>query len=245
MTNRIILRLRTEIENRYINEFEKANPGVTVKRVTNPSKKMPELILTAFAANQGPDIFKLQIEDEYVYIVNRRLASVDCKAAEYSSKEEIYKAYIPKVLDPVTFEGVLYGLPLELTNWCVYINDRVFKSAGLDPNKDYPKTWEEMVAVSEKIAIRKGEIIERGGFDFRYPYYLVSMVPMVEQLGGQLISDDGKKAIINDQAWIEFLQFMKEWRPNGRNLGSPTYTDAKKLFNKDNNDIAMCMSGLY
>jgi multiple sugar transport system substrate-binding protein len=30
---------RTEIENRYIKEFEKANPGVTVKRVTSPSKK--------------------------------------------------------------------------------------------------------------------------------------------------------------------------------------------------------------
>lgn len=236
---------RTEIENRYISEFEKANPGVTIKRVTNPSKKMAELILTAFAANQGPDIFNVQIEDEYAYIVNGRLAPVDHKAAGYASVEAIYKAYIPKVLDPVTFEGSLYGLPLELTNWCLYVNDRVFKSAGLDPDKDYPKTWEEVAAVSEKIAIRKGEIIERRGFDFRYPYYLVSLVPMVEQLGGKLISDDGKKAIINDQAWIKFLEFMKEWGPNGKNLGSPTYTNARKLFNKDNNDIAMCMSGLY
>jgi multiple sugar transport system substrate-binding protein len=236
---------RTEIENRYISEFEKANPGVTIKRVTNPSKKMAELILTAFAANQGPDIFNLQIEDEYAYIVNKRLAPVDHKAAGYASVEAIYKAYIPKVLDPVTFEGSLYGLPLELTNWCLYVNDRVFKSAGLDPDKDYPKTWEEVVTVSEKIAMRKGEIIERRGFDFRYPYYLVSLVPMVEQLGGKLISDDGKKAIINDQAWIKFLEFMKEWGPNGKNLGSPTYTNARKLFNKDNNDIAMCMSGLY
>ena len=236
---------RTEIENRYISEFEKANPGVTIKRVTNPSKKMAELILTAFAANQGPDIFNLQIEDEYAYIVNNRLAPVDHKAAGYDSVEAIYKAYIPKVLDPVTFEGSLYGLPLELTNWCLYVNDRVFKSAGLDPDKDYPKTWEDVVSVSEKIAIRKGEIIERRGFDFRYPYYLVSLVPMVEQLGGKLISDDGKKAIINDQAWIKFLEFMKEWGPNGKNLGSPTYTNARKLFNKDNNDIAMCMSGLY
>jgi hypothetical protein len=41
---------RTEIENKYIEEFEKANPGVTVKRVTSPSKKMAERVLTAFAA---------------------------------------------------------------------------------------------------------------------------------------------------------------------------------------------------
>jgi multiple sugar transport system substrate-binding protein len=236
---------RTEIENRYIGEFEKANPGVVIKRVTNPSKKMAELILTAFAANQGPDIFNLQIEDEYAYIVNNRLAPVDAKAAGYNSVKSIYSAYISKVLDPVTYEGSLYGLPLELTNWCVYVNDRVFKSAGLDPERDTPKTWEDMVTVSEKIAIREGEIIKRRGFDFRYPYYLVSMVPMAEQFGGQLISEDGKEAIINDQAWIKFLTFMQAWGPNGKNLGSPTYTNARKLFNKDNNDMGMCMSGLY
>ena len=236
---------RTEIENRYIKEFEKANPEVTIKRVTSPSKKMAERVLTAFAANQGPDMFNLQIEDEYAYIVNGRLAPIDFKAAGYPSVKAIYDGYLPKVLDPVTYEGKLYGLPLELTNWCLYINDRVFKAAGLNPDKDYPKTWEEMVAVSEKITIREGEIVKRRGFDFRYPYYLVSMVPMVEQLGGQLISDDGKTAIINDKAWIQFLEFMRAWGPNGKNLGSPTYTNARKLFNKDNNDIGMCLSGLY
>ena len=236
---------RTEIENRYIKEFEKANPEVTIKRVTSPSKKMAERVLTAFAANQGPDMFNVQIEDEYAYIVNGRLAPIDFKAAGYPSVKAIYDAYLPKVLDPVTYEGKLYGLPLELTNWCLYINDKVFKDAGLDPDKDYPKTWEEMVAVSEKIAIREGEIVKRRGFDFRYPYYLVSMLPMVEQLGGQLISDDGKTAIINDKAWIQFLEFMRAWGPNGKNLGSPTYTNARKLFNKDNNDIGMCLSGLY
>jgi len=236
---------RTEIENRYIQEFEKANPEVTVKRVTSPSKKMAERVLTGFAANQGPDMFNLQIEDEYAYIVNGRLAPIDHKAAGYPSVKAIYDAYLPKVLDPVTYKGKLYGLPLELTNWCLYINDRVFKDAGLNPDKDYPKTWEEMVAVSEKITIREGEIIKRRGFDFRYPYYLVSMIPMVEQFGGKLISDDGKTAIINDKAWIQFLEFMQAWGPNGKNLGSPTYTNARKLFNKDNNDIGMCLSGLY
>jgi multiple sugar transport system substrate-binding protein len=236
---------RTEIENKYIKEFEAANPGVTVSRVTSPSGKMAEKVLTAFAANRGPDMFNMEIEQEYAYIVNRRLAPVDFKAVGYTSDKAVYDAYLPRVLDPATFDGKLYGLPLELTNWCIYVNDRIFKSAGLDPAKDYPKTWEEMAQVSEKIVIREGQIIKRRGFDFRYPYYLVSMVPMVEQLGGALISDDGKKAIINDQAWIKFLTFMKEWGPNGKNLGSPTYTPARSLFNKDKNDVAMCESGLY
>jgi len=236
---------RTEIEDRYIAEFEQANPGVTIKRVTNSSTKIQELVLTAFAANQGPDIFNMSIEDEYAYIVNERLAPVDFEAAGYSSLQAVYDAYVPGVLDPVTYKGKLYGLPLELTNWCLYLNKKVFKDVGLDPEKDYPKTWEEMVEVSDKIAVREGEILNRRGFDFRYPYYLVSMVPMVEQLGGKLISDDGKTAIVNDEAWLKFLKFMQEWGPSGRNLGSPTYANARKLFNQDNNDIGMCMTGLY
>lgn len=236
---------RTEIEDRYIEEFEKANPGVTVKRVTSGSGQIQELILTAFAANEGPDIFNMSIEDEYAYIVNERLAPIDFEAAGYPSLQAVYDDYVPGVLDPVTYKGNLYGLPLELTNWCIYLNKKVFRDVGLDPEKDYPKTWEQMMEVSDKIAIRDGEILSRRGFDFRYPYYLVSMVPMVEQLGGKLISDDGKTAIVNDEAWLKFLNFMQEWGPNGKILGSPTYANARKLFNNDNNDIGMCLTGLY
>ncbi|OQY35318.1 MAG: ABC transporter substrate-binding protein [Spirochaetaceae bacterium 4572_59] len=236
---------RTEIENRYIAEFEATHPNITIERVTQSSTKIQELILTAFAANQGPDIFNMSIEDEFAYIANGRVASVDAEAAGYSDIEALSDAYAPGSLDPVTVDGKIYGLPLELTNWSIYINKKVFIDAGLDPEKDYPKTWEEMADVSEKLIIRDGDIITRRGFDFRYPYYLVSFVPMVEQLGGKLISDDGKTAIINDEAWLTFLKYMKEWGPNGRNLGSPTYKNARKLFNKDNNDIGMALTGLY
>ena len=236
---------RTNLEERYMEEFISTRPDVTIERVTNSSSKMPELLLTAFAANEGPHIFNTQIEDAYAYIVNGRVAAVDPESVGYKSAGGIRDAYVDGVLDAVTMDGDIFGLPLELTNWAPYLNKRVFRSAGLDPEKDYPRTWEDVADVSEKIVLREGQIITRRGFDFRYPYYLVSVVPMVEQLGGKLISDDGKTAIVGDEAWLEFLRFMADWGPSGRNLGSPTYTNARKLFNADNNDMAMAMSGLY
>ncbi|HPE68298.1 MAG TPA: extracellular solute-binding protein [Thermotogota bacterium] len=236
---------RTVIEDRYIQEFEEMYPNVKINRVAYSSVKIQELVLTAFAANQGPDIFNMSIEDEYAYIANGRVAPVDPKAAGFENLQAVYDHYLPGMLDPVTFEGELYGLPLELTNWCLFINKNVFRDAGLDPETDYPKTWEEVMEVSEKLVIRDGDILLRRGFDFRYPYYLVSVVPMVEQLGGKLISDDGEKAIIGDEAWLAVLNYFKEWGPNGRNLGSPTYKNARKLFNYNNNDIGMAMTGLY
>jgi multiple sugar transport system substrate-binding protein len=236
---------RTRIEDKYIAEFEKLHPNVEIKRVVNEASKMGDIVLTAFAANNGPDIFNLPIEQEYGYICNKRVAPVDYRALGYKSLAALKDDYAANTFEPVTMNGKIYGLPLELTNWCIFINKKIFRSVGLDPEKDYPKTWEEMADVSEKLVLRNGEILIRRGFDFRYPYYLVSFLPMVQQLGGDLISADGKTAIVNDQAWIKALNFMKEWGPHGRNLGSPTYINARKIFDKDNNDIAMCLSGFY
>lgn len=236
---------RTEIENRYIAEFTKMYPNVRVKRVVNEASKMGDIVLTAFSANNAPDLFNLPIEQEYGYMKNYRVAPVDCKAIGVKNYDELKSQYIKGTFDAVTMGGKIYGLPLEITNWCIYINKKVFRDAGLDPEKDYPKTWEDMANISDKIAIRNGDILVRRGFDFRYPYYLVSFLPMVEQLGGKLLSDDGKTAIVNDKAWLQVLEYMREWGPHGRNLGSPTYAAPRKIWNKDNNDIAMCLSGFY
>ena len=236
---------RTMIENRYIEEFEKMYPNVKIKRVVNEASKMGDLILTAFSANNAPDLFNLPIEQEYGYMIHQRLAPVNYAAIGYKDAQDLIDRYQDGTFDPISMDGVIYGLPLELTNWSIYINDRVFRDAGLDPDKDWPRTWEEMADISEKLVLRDGEVVLRRGFDFRYPYYLVSVLPMVEQLGGQLISDDGKSAIVNEAAWTKVLEFMRDWGPHGRNLGSPTYPAPRKIWNKDNNDMAMCLSGYY
>ncbi|HHT43521.1 MAG TPA: extracellular solute-binding protein [Firmicutes bacterium] len=236
---------RSEIENRYIEEFQKLYPNVTIKRVVNEAAKMGDLVLTAFSAQNAPDLFNLPIEQEYGYMIHGRVAPVNYEAAGYANAEELVANYLPGTFDPVTMDGEIYGLPLELTNWAIYINDRVFRDAGLDPDVDYPKTWEEMIEVSEKLVIREGDIIVRRGFDFRYPYYLVAMLPMVEQLGGALLSEDGRTAIVNDDAWLQVLNWFQEFGPHGRNLGSPTYTSARKIWDYDNDDMAMCLSGFY
>ncbi len=236
---------RMPLEKSFIEQFMAANPGIKVNYVVYPSGKIREVLTTAFAANQGPTVFNLELQDEYPFMANGRVAPVDLKMAGVSSVKALEGKYQPGMLSPVIEKGKAYGLPLELTNWCIYLNRKIFRDAGLDPDKDYPKTWEDVMSVSEKIVKRDGQIITRRGFDFRYPYYLTSVVPMVEQLGGQLISKDGKKAIVNDAAWLKVLSYFKEFGPQGKNLGSPTYTEARKAFDLNNDQIAMSLSGLY
>ena len=236
---------RAALEDRYAAEFMELHPNVEIRITRQSSTKLIELVQTAFAAGEGPTIFNLSVNDEYPYIVNGRVAPIDYEAAGFRDRADVEEAYLDGMISPVIYGGEVYGLPLELTNWCIFINKKVFRDAGLDPETDYPRTWEDVVRISEQIVKRDGNILTRRGFDFRYPYFLESMVPMVEQLGGKLISDDGREAIVGEEAWVKWLTFMQEWGPNGLNLGSPTYRNARSLFNNDNGDIAMALTGLY
>ena len=236
---------RQKLEDRYISEFTETHPNVTVNVTRQSSSKLIELLQTAFAAGKGPTMFNTIINEEYPYIAAGRVAPVNYKAAGYKNADAVTAAYADNMLEPVTVNGQIYGLPLELTNWCVYLNKKIFREAGFDPEKDAPKTWEDVMSISQKLALRDGDILKRRGFDFRYGYYLETLVPLAEQLGGQLISDDGKEAIVGKDAWVGFLTYMQQWGPNGLNLGSPTYKAARSVFNADNNDLAMCSTGLY
>lgn len=233
---------RQALEERYIAEFCELHPNVTVNVTRQSAEKLRELIQTAFASGEGPSFFNLPIENEYQYIEAGRVAVADYETLGFKNAEDLLASYEDGMIDAVVYDGEVYGLPLELTNWSIYINKKVFRDAGLDPETDYPKTWEDMVEISKKIVIRDGDIITRRGFDFRYSYELTYFVPMVEQLGGSLSETEG---CVNREAWVKALTFMQNWGPSGENLGNPTLTAARKLFNKDNGDIAMCNTGLY
>lgn len=242
---------RTLLEEELIRRYEERATGdlsgrePRISRVTYGSQEISELVLTAFAAGRGPDIFNLQIENAREYIVNGQVVPIDPAILGFESLEEIAEIYVPGVLEPVMHEGKLYGLPLELTNWAIYLNRAAFIEAGLDPDMEYPRTWEEVVQVSEKLVEREGDTLVRRGFDFRYSDYLIGIVPMVRQLGGRLASRDGTEAIVGERAWLEFLRFFQAWGPEGKNLGSPAYPNARTLFNMNAGDVAMAHTGLY
>ncbi|QQO10580.1 ABC transporter substrate-binding protein [Breznakiella homolactica] len=244
---------RQKMEEQFAKEYMAANPHVTINYSVYPSTNIQDLIPTAYAARNAPSIWNLELQKAYPIFMQGLCAPIPVKELGYRNEQELINSYLPGMLDPVMDKdgklfgqkGAIYGLPLEMVNFCIYLNKKIFRDAGLNPERDYPKTWEEMMTVSEKIVRRNGNIITRRGFDFRYGDYLISWVPMVEQLGGKVISDDGKEAIINEAAWTKVLTYMQQWGPNGKNLGSPTYTAARRQFDNDQNEIAMHLSGIY
>lgn len=244
---------RQKMEEQFAKEYMAANPHVTINYSVYPSTNIQDLIPAAYAARNAPAIWNLELQKAYPIFMQGLCAPIPVKELGFNSEQDLANTYLPGMLDPVTDadgslfgqRGKIYGLPLEMVNYAIYLNKKIFRDVGLDPDRDYPKTWEEMMTVSEKIVRRNGDIITRRGFDFRYPDYLISWVPMVEQLGGQVVSANGKEAIVNEAAWVKALTYMRDWGPNGKNLGSSTMTAARRQFDNDQDEIAMHLSGIY
>ncbi len=222
---------REALEERLIGEFEKEYPHIKVERRILSSYEMIEKVPSSIEAGVGPVLFNLPSEEISSLLLSSALDPVDDSVVDTS-------LFIDGAFDAVTLDGVIYGIPREYTNWCLYVNKAMLDAAGLGQ----PRTWEDIAEIAKALSTYDGGVIERRAFDFRYPYYLNFFVPMVEQLGGSLIGPDGTY-IYGDEAWAEALAFMREWGPLGSNLGSPTLVNARTIFTDE--EIAMCLSGLY
>ena len=62
----------------------------------------------------------------------------------YKDLEDMKKAYLPGALDGYIDNGKLYAVPPIASVFSLYINRKHFQEAGLDPDKDYPRTWEDI-----------------------------------------------------------------------------------------------------
>jgi multiple sugar transport system substrate-binding protein len=109
-------------------------------RVANQSGQNPDLLmLNSFAIPTNAAAGILEVMDEKV------LAERGFPAADFS----------PKSWAPAVYQGKRYGLPLDAVMYMMFINDKVFKDAGLDPAKP-PTSRDELMTAAKKIT--KGDV---------------------------------------------------------------------------------------
>ncbi|MDQ3879697.1 MAG: extracellular solute-binding protein, partial [Chloroflexota bacterium] len=156
----------------------------------------------------------------------------------FDSLEELNARYIKEGLEPFSYEGKRYAIPNEATSYAFFVNKAVFRDAGLDAEKDAPKTWEDVLALSKQIVKRDaaGRIVRRG-FDFAYPSTnnwispADEYFPMFAQKGGRIVSDDGSSSAFDSPGNVEVLQFVSDW-VHKHKLGGPPADDVTDEFIK-------------
>ena len=182
---------RIAIDKAIIAEFEKANPDIKVDYSVIAVSEFTTKLLTAFASGSGPDLFNQSVFQVAQYRNSRVLAPVDYAAMGYADKKALTGNYLTG-FDGIRFGGVLYGVPTEVSNYACYLNNTIWKAAGLDPSRDFPKTRKEMPALAEKLTVRDANgVPRRRGFDFDWPSapaYWLTLDTMMRQRGGSLFT---------------------------------------------------------
>jgi multiple sugar transport system substrate-binding protein len=226
-----------KVERKLISQFEAQNPSIKINYVVVDFNSLPTKLTTALAGGAGPDIFNYFRSFAPALVQRNLIAPVDFKAFGVPSQKGFTDRYLPSVIGGYTFGNMVYGVPHEVSNFAYWVNGAQFKAAGLDPVKNFPKTWADVVRLGTKLTIRKnGKVVQEG---ISLPLYNVirdtlTLDSMARQAGGGLFSEDGKKAMLNSPSAIKALQTWSDMvhvsKINDPSLGPTASTDNTDLF---------------
>ena len=207
-----------------IEAYKKVRPNVTVNPTVLSSADINQKISVALATGTGPDIMDNDASFYVLYYSKGVLEPLNLDVFGVKSYADIIAKYTPGGLDAATFDGKVYALPYQGNSMSLFINNKEFAAAGLDPKKDAPKTWNDVIALGPKLKIVQGTRTVQKAFDFPYHsqrWEVQDFQPLTEQFGGKLLSDDGKTAYLNSPEAVKALIL---WRDVTKAGGDPRTT---------------------
>jgi multiple sugar transport system substrate-binding protein len=230
------------VDEKHFPEYKEKNPHVDLDFSLVPAGDLTAKITSLFAAGSGPEIYNDWSGATTAYMDRGWAVEIDYKGIGLGSAQKLTEAYAwPGALDGWKWKGKYYGLPTEISNYCLYINNRMFRKAGLDPQKDYPKDWDDLLAVSQKFTVRDGGQITQRGFELDYTRPHLHWAGHAYQLMGPFVTDDGKVNINNESA-ARTLQYWADWGQKHQ-LGSPKLPVPGNTFYEES--LAMWASGSW
>lgn len=187
--------------------FEKAHPNIKVESVPFPYGEFRQTILTAIAAEEGPDLARLDIIWSPEFAKLGALARLDEVLPDFKTYAD---AVFPGPLSTNAYQGGYYGLPLD-TNTRVWMwNETVYQAAGLSAP---PKTIDDVKGQCEAVKKLGADtyVFSDGGT------YGWAVLPWIWSFGGDLTDKDLTKATgyLNSEKSVAAYKFLKEMTDSG------------------------------
>ena len=114
------------------------------------------------------------------------------------------------VLASCQHEGKTYGLPFTAGSYAMFYNQEWFEEKGIPSDREsFPKTWDELRALSKEFTRWKGDKIETAGF---LPSFDPNAIPIWSALnGGQIYDAANKKYTIDSESNVEMMEYFVSW----------------------------------
>ena len=202
--------------------LQKENPNITIKNVVQPWDRRDEVVLTAIASGDPPEVIMATRQEIVRFASEGTIVPITQYVKE--SGVDLSKFYESE-LETMYWEGELYSMPMPTAGGetgMVLYNKDLFAAAGLDPEKA-PATWDELEAASKALT-KRGEngAIEVLGADIGTSG--ASFLSWLYTNGGTLYSEDLKKVTFNSPEGVATLQWMVDF-VNEQYGGIENYND--------------------
>jgi multiple sugar transport system substrate-binding protein len=180
--------------------FRKKYPNITV---TNDAMGYGDSywtqLTTRIAGGTAPDAFEVNMENFIPYVTRGVMLPLDAYYAAAGVKSGLYSK---AVLDACTYQGKIYAVPQSFSTVVLVYNKDLFDKAGAAyPTESWK--WADAVAAAQKIRALGPDI-----WGLYNPIQFWEFYKVVRQNGGSLLSEDGKRFMINSPQNVETLQYM-------------------------------------
>ncbi|MDB5059785.1 MAG: transporter substrate-binding protein [Chloroflexi bacterium] len=196
-------------------QFMKLHPNIQINLVNQGTdSQVYQKTTIAFAGGGAPDIVNVYNGFFQQWSALGFFQPIQPAAFGVKSNTSIASSWLKGTLNGWLLKGQYYGIPSEVSTYFTVISPPLFRAAGLDPVKDAPKTWEDILRVGKKLAkVQNGALVKQGYGIASDPGVLAIVFDsMVHQLGGYVVSPDGSKAAINSPAGVKALTMLLSYK---------------------------------
>jgi multiple sugar transport system substrate-binding protein len=200
-----------------VDEFNAAHPDIQVQNTFYGWGELFPRLQTAAAGGESPDIAAVDMAWMPLLANSGKVMQLDdaIKAANLDLTD-----FYPSLLAVNTYGGKTFGLPVSTNNLELFINNDLFKAAGLDPAKP-PTTWDELAAQDKQCARPDDGVVgmelytQPGeGLTWQFQVYLW-------QAGGAFLNADNTRAAFNTPEGAKALDFWKSLIDSGASSTAP------------------------
>lgn len=223
-----------------VQKYNSLDRGATIKVKSMPSDNFSDQFAAALASGNAPDIVSI---DLVLVPYFSSIGAFTDLTSQFNSLE--YKDQFNSAMVHLgQRDGKQYALPFSADVSALIYNKDHFREVGLDPEKP-PTTWEELRVAANKLTNENhyGYVYtgaSAGGLMFTF-------MPYVWGNGGQVLSDDGLKAVLNSPETEEALTFFTDLvegdKVSPQGASSYDWTQAHDAFFSER--VSMIVSGNF
>lgn len=193
--------------------FENANPSIKIK--ASDATWDARSFAARLAGGNVETLIRVPLTEPAELIARGQVADITAETKALAN----WSAFDPKVLEPVTKDGKVYGLPENMYALGLSYNRELFDKAGLDPDKP-PATWDEVRSMAKQITDKTGAIgfgatttKNAGGWHLSAETY---------SFGGTMEKTvDGRAAAsFTEGPTAKFLELLKQMRWTDKSMGT-------------------------